>query len=162
MASNIHIKIGDIKGESQDKGHKDFMDVLSWSWGMAQAGGGHAGGGSGAGKVSVQDLTFTKPVDKASPNLMKACCQGDQMKEALLTMKKAGGKSPVEYVKIKLEHVLISSVSTGGSPHDEQLTENITLNFKKFTYDYQAQKEDGSADGGPVTVSHDIPKNETK
>ena len=53
------IKIGDIKGESQDKDHKDFMDVLSWSWGLAQTGGGHAGGGAGAGKVSVHDLQAT-------------------------------------------------------------------------------------------------------
>jgi type VI protein secretion system component Hcp len=35
MAVDIFIKIGDIKGESMDKAHKDEIDVLNWSWGMA-------------------------------------------------------------------------------------------------------------------------------
>ena len=162
MASDIHIKIGDIKGESQSKGKKDFMDVFSWSWGMAQTGGGHKGGGAGAGKVSVQDLTFTKPVDKATPVLMKYCCSGKHSPEALLTVRKAGGDNPVEFVKIKLEEVIISAISAGGSPHDETQSETVTLNFAKVTYDYQAQKDDGSADGGPVTVSYNIKTDETK
>ena len=34
---------------------------------MSNAGSAHAGGGAGAGKVNVQDLTFTKWVDKATP-----------------------------------------------------------------------------------------------
>ena len=35
MAVDIFIKIGDIKGESQDKAHKDEIDVLNWSAGAA-------------------------------------------------------------------------------------------------------------------------------
>jgi len=31
MAVDMFIKIGDIKGESQDSTHKDEIDVLSWS-----------------------------------------------------------------------------------------------------------------------------------
>lgn len=38
MAVDIFIKIGDIKGESMDKAHKDEIDVLNWSWGMSQSG----------------------------------------------------------------------------------------------------------------------------
>ena len=45
MAVDIFIKIGDIKGESMDKAHKDEIDVLNWSWGMAQSGNMHVGGG---------------------------------------------------------------------------------------------------------------------
>jgi type VI secretion system secreted protein Hcp len=33
MAKDMFFKIGDLKGESQDKKHKDEIDVLSWSWG---------------------------------------------------------------------------------------------------------------------------------
>ena len=44
MAVDIFIKIGDIKGESMDKAHKDEIDVLNWSWGMAQSGNMHVGG----------------------------------------------------------------------------------------------------------------------
>ena len=81
MAVDIFIKIGDIKGESMDKAHKDEIDVLNWSWGMAQSGNMHVGGGGGAGKVNIQDLSLTKYVDKASPNLMMHCASGKQAQQ---------------------------------------------------------------------------------
>ncbi len=38
MAVDIAMKIGDIKGESMGKTHKDEVDVLNWSWGIFQTG----------------------------------------------------------------------------------------------------------------------------
>jgi len=157
MAVDMFIKIGDIKGESQDHKHKDEIDVLAWSWGMSQSGSFHGGGGGGAGKVNVQDLSFTKWVDKASPVLMKMCCNGKEYKDALLTVRKAGEK-PLEYMKIKMEKVMITSISTGGSGGEDKLTENVTLNFAKVSYDYTPQKEDGSGDAA-VTMKWDIAAN---
>ena len=78
MAVDMFIKIDDVKGEAQDKKHEGEIDVLAWSWGMSQAGTMHAGGGGGGGKVSVQDLSFTKWIDKSSSNLMEYCAQGKQ------------------------------------------------------------------------------------
>jgi type VI secretion system secreted protein Hcp len=158
MAVDMFIKIGDIKGESVDHAHKEEIDVLAWSWGMSQQGTMHQGGGGGAGKVNVQDLSFTKHVDKASPNLYKFCCSGKHYPEATLTMRKAGDK-PLEYLVMKLTDVLISSVSTGGSGGEDRLTENVTLNFAKVKVSYQPQKKDGSKDGGPVDMGWDIEAN---
>ena len=66
MAVDMFIKIGDIEGESADKVHAKEIDVLAWSWGMSQSGNMHQGGGGGAGKVSVQDLSLTKYIDKGT------------------------------------------------------------------------------------------------
>src|SRR5262245_55128103 len=74
MAMDQFIKIGSLKGEAQDKVHKDEIDVLSWSWGLSNSGSAQQGAGAGAGKVSVRDLNFTKYIDKSSPDLMLACC----------------------------------------------------------------------------------------
>jgi type VI secretion system secreted protein Hcp len=161
MAGDIFIKIGDIKGESRDAKHKDEIDVLAWSWGMSQSGSMHSGGGGGAGKVNVQDLSFTKGVDKATPNLMKYCCNGKQMKDATLVVRKAGTK-PLEYIVIKMEDVIITSVSGGGSGGEDVLTENITLNFAKVQYEYQPQKDDGSKDGGAIPMNWNIKANAEK
>jgi len=158
MAVDMFIKLGDIKGESVDHAHKDEIDVLSWSWGMSQQGSSHHGGGGGTGKVNVQDLSFTKFLDKASPNIYKFCCNGKHYPEATLTVRKAGEK-PLEYMILKLTDVLISSVSTGGSGGDDRLTENVTLNFGKVKVSYQPQKKDGSKDGGPVDMGWDISAN---
>ena len=159
MAVDIFIKIGDIKGESQDKTHKDEIEVLNWSWGMSQSGNMHTGTGGGAGKVSIQDLSLTKFVDKATPNLMMHCSSGKHVPKVTLTVRKAGGDSQVEYLIINLEEVLISSLSTGGSGSDDRLIENITLNFAKVTVDYQPQKADGTKDGGPIKYGWNIREN---
>jgi type VI secretion system secreted protein Hcp len=157
MAVDMFIKIGDLKGESQDQKHKDAIDVLSWTWGVSNTGSAHVGGGAGTGKASVQDLSFTKWMDKASTPLLLACCNGKHFHEASLVVRKAGEK-PVEYCKIKMEHVLISSVSTGGSGHDERLTEHVTLNFGKVSVDYTPQNDKG-ASGTPIPMSWDIAAN---
>ena len=159
MAVDMFIKIGDVKGESRDKAHADEIDVLAWSWGMAQSGSMHMGGGGGAGKVNINDLSFTKYVDKASPNLMMACSNGKHYPEAKLTIRKAGGEDPVEYLIITLKEVLVSSISTGGSGGEDRLTENVTLNFAKFTYKYQPQDEKGAKKGGTKDAVWDIAGN---
>jgi len=161
MAVDMFMKIDGVKGESRDKEHKDEIDVLAWSWGLSQSGSMHIGGGAGAGKVNVQDFSFTKYVDKSSPVLTLWCCNGKHINSALLTIRKAGEK-PLEYVKILMEDCLISSVSHGGSPGDEKLTENVTINFATVAYDYQPQKDDGSKDGGAITMGWRIKDNVKK
>jgi type VI secretion system secreted protein Hcp len=146
MAVDMFLKIEGIDGESKDKSHKNEIDVLSWSWGASQSGTMHLGGGGGAGKVNVQDLTITKYFDKSSTNLFKNVCNGRHIPEAVLTVRKAG-ENPLEYLIITMEDILISSVSTGGSGHEERLTENVTLNFAKVSVKYTPQRPDGSADG---------------
>ena len=157
MAMDMFIKIGDIKGESKDSKHKEKIDVLAWSWGLSNSGNAQVGGGAGAGKVNVQDLSFTKYIDSASCPLMLAASNGKHYKEALLIVRKAGEK-PLEYVKIKMEDVLITSVSTGGSGGEDRLTENVSLNFAKVSVDYTPQKQDGSADT-TIPYSWDIAAN---
>ncbi|MBI2379785.1 MAG: type VI secretion system tube protein Hcp [Gammaproteobacteria bacterium] len=159
MAVDMFLKIGDVKGESHDKSHKEEIDVLAWSWGMSQSGSMHVGGGGGAGKVNIQDLSLTKWVDKSSPNMMMSCSNGKHYPEAKLTVRKAGGDNPVEYLIITMKEVLVTSVSTGGSGGEDRLTENLTLNFAQVQVDYQPQKADGSKDGGPIKYGWNIREN---
>lgn len=147
MAVDMFLKLEGIKGESRDDKHKEDIDVLSWSWGMSQSGSTHSGSGGGSGKVSIQDLSLTKYVDKSSPVLMKMCCNGEHFKKANLYVRKAGGKTGgVEYVKIEMQDGLISAVSTGGSGGEDRLTESVTLNFARVKVEYTTQKPDGTAD----------------
>jgi type VI secretion system secreted protein Hcp len=157
MAVDMFLKLDDVKGESRDSKHKDEMDVLAWSFGAANAGTTHTGGGGGAGKVNVQDLSLTKWVDKASPNLMMATCNGKHYKEALLTVRKAG-ETPLEYIKVSMKEVLVSSVSTGGSGGEDRLTENVTLNFAWFKVEYTPQKADGTGEAA-VEIAWNIAEN---
>ena len=157
MAVDMFIKIKGIEGESRDDKHKKEIDVLAWSWGLSQSGSAHMGGGAGAGKVNVQDLSFTKYTDSATHALVLACCNGEHIEDAVFVVRKAG-KEPLDYIKITLNEVIVSSVSTGGSGGEDRLTENITLNFAKFKLEYTPQKADGTGDAAK-TAGWDIAEN---
>ena len=149
MAVDMFLKMTDVKGESKDDKHKDEMDVLAWSWGLSQPGSGHHGGGGGTGKVAVSDLSFTKFTDKATPDLMLACCNGKHFGEAKLTVRKAG-ENPLEYLIITMNDVIITSLSTGGSNGgSDKLTEQVSLNFAKVKVEYAEQTAKGGAGDKP-------------
>jgi type VI secretion system secreted protein Hcp len=157
MAVDMFLKLDPIKGEATDAKHKEEIDILSWSWGLSQTGAAHSGTGGGAGKVSVQDLHFTHYIDKATTYLIKACTKGEHIDKGVLVVRKAGGTA-LEYIKITLEEILVSSVSTGGTHGDERLTENVSLNFKKYKYEYTGQTDKGGA-GATAEFKWDIPAN---
>ncbi len=157
MAVSIFARIGTIKGESQDAKHKDEIEVLSWSWGMFQSGTMAPGGGGSAGKASFQDFNFTHHVDKASPVLMKVCATGQHIKDATITVSKAG-KGQQEYLVIKMTDVIVTSVSTGVSAEGEATNENVALAFAKVDLEYKPQKPDGSLDTG-VHFNYDLKLN---
>jgi len=145
MASDIFAKIGDIKGESLDDKHKDQIEVLSFSWGVTNAGSMAHGSGGGEGKATFHDLSFTHNVDKASPVLMQACATGTHLKEATITHRKAG-KGQQEYLVVKMNDVIITSVTHGGS--GDGGSESVSMAFAKVDLEYKPQKPDGSLDAG--------------
>jgi RHS repeat-associated protein len=89
-AVDMFIKIGDLKGEAQDKVHKDKIDVLAWSWGASQSGTMHTGGGGGGGKHCIKDLPLSKKsVDKAEKSPPKPRDGGGDTAKAKPTGKTA-------------------------------------------------------------------------
>lgn len=140
------LELKGVKGESKDKAHPDTIQVASFSWGGAQQGTMSAGGGGGAGKASFSDITVSKNVDKASATLWQFMALGKHFDTGKLIVRKAGG-SPLDYLVVDMEKVLVSSISVGGaSQAEDSVHEQITLNFSKFKITYKPQKDDGSAD----------------
>ena len=146
MAVDMFLKIPGADGESVGNGHTGEIDVLAWSWGVSQSGTMHTATGGGSGKANVQDVSFTKYIDKASPKLHLLCLNGKNTTgDAVLTVQKAG-ENPVQYLKITMTDFIITSVSTGGSGGEDRLTENVTINFATVKVEYTPQKADGTAD----------------
>ena len=155
MASDIFAKIGDIKGESVDSKHKDEIEVLSFSWGVTNSAKIKTGGG-GAGKATFTDLSFLHNIDKASPNLLKACATGAHLKEATITHRKAG-KGQQEYLIIKMNDVIITGVALADSSGVAG-SETVSMAFAKVDLEYKPQKADGSLDAG-IHFKFDIKAN---
>ena len=156
MASDIFAKIGDIKGESLDSKHKDEIEVLSFSWGVTNTGSLAHGGGGGEGKATFHDLSFVHRIDKASPNLMKACATGTHLKEATITQRKAG-KGQQDYFIVKMNDVIITSVTQAGNS-GQPGSESVTFAFAKVELEYKPRKPNGSLDAG-IHFKYDLKAN---
>ena len=140
-ASDIFLKIGDIKGESTDDKHKDWIEVLSWSWGTSASTGKTRKGT--APQLCINDLTLSKYVDSSSPKLIMNGVLGEAAKEATLTMRKAG-KEQQEFLVIKMTDVLVSSYQTGASAGNEaQLTDTVVLTFSSISGEYRPISDQG-------------------
>src|SRR4029077_8024242 len=156
MASDIFAKIGDIKGESLDAKHKDEIEILSFSWGVTNSGSAATGSGAGSGKATFQDLVVVHNIDKASPDLMRACATGTHLKEATITHRKSG-KGQQEFLVVKMNDVIITGVTHGGAT-GQPYSETVSLAFAKVDLEYQPQKADGSLDAG-VHFKYDLKAN---
>jgi|SRR5450432_2388934 len=157
MAVDIFLQIPKVNGESTDSQFPKAIELLSWNWGLTQAGSAGTGTGSGTGKVNVQDITVTKYVDLSSPTLTAALCSGQAFPSATLTMRKAGS-TPLVYLVLTLKNVTISVVGHSTSATDDRQTETLGLHFAHWTYQYTPQNADGSG-GASVTMTWSIPGN---
>jgi len=148
-AVDYFLKIDGIPGESQDKTHKNEIQLDSFSWGATNSGSSAMGGGAGVGRVQMQDFHFVMGVNKASPKLMLACAKGEHIASAILTCRKAGGTEQVEYLKYTFTDLLISSFQIGGT--EIIPTEEISFNCTQVQMDYKEQKADGTLSGAIST-----------
>ena len=155
--ADYFLKLDGIKGESKDSKHKGEIQIESFSLGAHNSGTAGVGGGHGAGKVVLQDLTCTHKMDIASPSLFLHCCNGKHIKEGTLVARKAG-ETQLEYLKIKMTDILISSVQDAGHAGSET-HENFTMNFAKIEIEYHEQNEKG-ASAGKSNAGWDVQKNE--
>jgi type VI secretion system secreted protein Hcp len=157
MAVDMFLEVEKLAGESQDKTHKDQIQIVGWSWAVAQTGTSATGGGASAGKTEHNDLEVRKVVDRASPVLFEWCSAGQHIGFVNLTVRKAGGEA-LEYLIIRLEDVLITSFDIGGEPKDDQVQETIRLNYARASITYTPQEASG-AGGGKITGGWNLKEN---
>lgn len=159
MATDMFLMLDGIKGESQADKHAGEIEISSFSFGVHQVGSASSGGGAGTGKASFDDLHVSKHADKATPILMQKCATGDHIKNAILTVRKAG-KDQQEYYVIKMTDLIVSSVANMGND-GEIPSEQVSLNFSTIEFTYKEQTATGSL-GGTTTFGWDLKKVKSK
>ncbi len=156
MAYDAFLKLDGIDGEVAAKGFEKWIEVSSFSWGVSQTGA-VSGGGGGAGKASFQDIHFTSNTSKASPKLFLSCASGQHIKQATLSLRKAGGDATGAqnvFLKFEFEDVLISSFQEAGAEQgDDSPMEDVSFNFAKIEMTYTAP------DGEVVQAGWDLGTN---
>ena len=142
-ATDIFAKIGSIKGESDDAKHKDYIDVLSWSWGVT--------GPQKKTPVCPHEFTIDKYVDAASPFLVAAAAQGQVFPTASVLVRKSGSQSG-DYLSFTFNNVVITSMQSQAMTALDRLNETMTLGYASATFSYKPQNPDGSL-GAPITAT---------
>jgi type VI secretion system secreted protein Hcp len=157
MAIDMFMRVDGVTGESKDSNHSGWTNINSFSWGASQPGD-ISNGGNGAGKVNFYDLHVNADIDKACTALLKYCANGKHLSKVELSICKAGG-SQVEYSKITLEDVLVTSVQYTGTNADNSLV-GMTYSFQsaKIKQQYWEQSSDGSK-GAESSVGWNIKQN---
>ena len=144
------LKIDGIQGESRDAKHKGEIELVSFAWGVDVESGGGGGGGGGSGRARFEPFHFTMLTNKASPQLFLATVTGKHLKEATLSVRRAG-KQAVEYLKIKFSEVFVTSFHEEAGP--EAPSELIAFDFGRIEIDYGSQR------GGTEHAGWDVKKN---
>ncbi|TVS03107.1 MAG: type VI secretion system tube protein Hcp [Phycisphaerales bacterium] len=162
MAFDAFMKIDGIEGESTDNKHQKWIEVLSYSHGVMQrpSGSSSSGGGRSAERCDHSDFSIVKTLDKASPKLNLACCNGAHIKTIEFQLCRAtGDKQP--YMHYKLEDVIVSSVRPGGSSQGgESLPlEEVSFNYGKITWTYTEIDHKTGKSSGMVEANWSVVEN---
>ena len=146
MSLEAFLKIEGIPGESRKDGHKDEIDILSFSFGASNPTTVAKGTGAGASQVNVSSFNIMKMTDLSSTAFFLRCAKGEHIPEALVTLRKSGGTNPLEYLTYKFSKVYVDSIQWSGSGGgDDSPTESLSLAFEKVEIVYSSQNNDGTA-----------------
>ena len=157
MAFDAYVKIDTIPGESPDEKHKDWIPILSYSHGLSQPGAGarHTTNRT-VGRVDHQTFNIVKRLDKASPKLAVACCNGEHIKEVRFSLNRAT-KDKQKIYEIVMSDVLITSYTpSGGHGGDDLPTETVALSYDKIEWIYTETDHSTGKPKGDVKAKWDL------
>ncbi|WP_299444520.1 type VI secretion system tube protein Hcp [uncultured Rhodospira sp.] len=149
----IFAKYGTVKGNATHGTHKDWMDILTFDWGLERAIStpSQSAAKRMASETVVFDVTLTKALDEASASLLM---------EAFT--KKSSAHLEVHQVATHLDNVnvaeyifrnaMVTRYTTNSS--GDRPIETISFNFTKLEFCFTIMDEDGKTK--PVTGEYDL------
>lgn len=156
MATDFFIKINGIDGESSDKQHAKWIEVIRFSHGASQ----NLATGRAtdvAGRGQFLPFIFVHAVDKATPKLQHHCMSGQQITSIEFQVCRAIGGAQVPVYEIKLENVKVAKAtvtnevlgdpSASGLDVVYQPIETVELVAAKMTWKVTPIKADNTKDG---------------
>ena len=147
-AADWFLRLEQVQGESTDTKHKGEIDVLSWSWSVDPN---PSANGLRASKPCVSDLSFSKAVDKATPQLIGNAASGMRIPRGTLVGRRTGAKVEQEYLRIELRDIVVSSFQTGSVGSAAPL-ETVSLSFETMVVEYRPQAVDGAPGTAATTT----------
>lgn len=156
--NKIFLNVDGISGESLDDKHDDWIDVLSFSHGISQPTSGLTTTRT-AERSTHGDFIITKELDKSSPKLALASCNGDHITEVVIEVCRADTSD--KYMRYTLTDVIVTSISQNGSSQggDARPIEEISLRYGRIDWSYTEVDPMTSKPKGNVEAYWDVETN---
>ena len=141
-SASYYIQIGDIKGEARAQGHKEWIEVLSYSHGVSSPDS-PLSSNSGVNSGASTPFTIEKRIDKSSPYLFNALRDEEENDVTLHALRYNAtlGADGEHYLTINLTQARIVSITSGdgiaaSTGTNVPPTEEVTFVFGYITWTY--------------------------
>jgi len=132
-----------VDGDSEVKGYENWIEVLSFSHGVAaQLTGDVSNQNRTSGRPVHQDMTITKFADKGTPKLNEHCCKGTVFEKMTLVVGRNDKGDTKKFLEYTMKDVVIGSVSIGGGGGGKPV-ETLSLNYVEMEWIYYLQDDKG-------------------
>ena len=136
-------RAGKVKGEAITAGHADDIEVRSMTWGVTA--GSAIGSTQSTSRRQYRNLVVVKGIDSASTAMMSALVSNDEVTQAKLTLRKAGGDA-LDYFTITLNQARIVQIDLAVDDQGHP-TETVAIAFTKIDVEYKRQQSSGISAG---------------
>jgi type VI secretion system secreted protein Hcp len=122
MAADIYLQLPGIAGTVVERGHEDWIELESASWGLDQSSGpggpgGGIGGGGRAGRSHQHPLVVSAPTSIATPLIFEAVARGTHLATAKLDVVRPSDGASAVISRWEFEDVRLSRLDiAGGAP----------------------------------------------
>ena len=155
IALDYFLKIGDVRGESDDSKHKDEIDVLEWSWGVTNRYSA-SGGGGGASRPVFSDFTWEQGLDRSFVPLFVHATSGVHLGSAVLSVRRSDGLKQ-EFFQMTFGEVFITSLRSQTS--GDSVDVHAAMSFSTIEMAYRPEDAHGAL-GAAIKGSWDLRRNE--
>ncbi|MBI4586174.1 MAG: type VI secretion system tube protein Hcp [Planctomycetes bacterium] len=133
-----YLKIGEIKGEATEQGHKEWVIIQSMSDNIARSiPQGSRDQQRARGETTLADISLVRQLDKSSVTLKTACANGTFFPEVEIHFCTQVKNKQEPYLIYKLKNVIVTSYSfSGNASGDPVPVENVTLGFSEVEWTY--------------------------
>jgi type VI secretion system secreted protein Hcp len=144
-----YLKLGDVKGESVDDGHKEWINLLSVSQAISRP---MASGVSGSTRhrsaANFGDIIVVKEVDASTPKLAEAIADGKHFPKVEIHLTtSSGGDKKIPYLVWELKNVRVTSYSVSGATDGGVPTESMSLNYEEIKQVYDKLDKENKSKG---------------
>jgi type VI secretion system secreted protein Hcp len=163
MAFDAFLKVTDAPGESTDKDHKGWIEVLSYGFGVFQeSGGSHSGGGSmSSGRSDFRDFSIVKRIDKSTNKLIGHAATCYHIPEVKLEVHRNINKQKAKYYEVTLKEAMITDISAEGQQGGNLPTERVKFSYGEIVVNYVQWTEKGQSKGN-VEFIYNLKENVAK